>query len=122
VRKSIENFKKLCEDFRQFSFDERGGGSNYYCNDQVRCYFSNNSDHTNVEIAGFEINFFNSPEIGFPIHKVDMIDNIIIEYRGKLNVLIAEYNKRTEQEIQEAKVIEIDSLEKRLNELKDGSK
>ena len=122
MRKSIENFKKLCEDFRQFSFDERGGGSNYYCNEQVRCYFATGSDHTSVTIAEIEVSFFTRPTLSLPIHKVDMIDNIIIEYRGKLNVLIAEYNKRTEQEIQEAKVIEIDSLEQRLNELKDGSK
>jgi|APSaa5957512576_1039674.scaffolds.fasta_scaffold135226_1 hypothetical protein len=118
-KKSLDNFKKLCENFRAFSWSDLNRSNKYYCDGKVWCYFADG--HSAVYIDYFELHFHSTPRIQFPIHRLGEIEAVTKKYQKKLNELIEERETRSIQAKKDEKEAAIKDLEKRLSELKETS-
>jgi len=120
--KALEN---LADRWKEYSLKVNGWETQEYYNYEegmkVRCYFSNEKDHINIEIEGISIAYFSPKKFGgLTYSKLRRLKDIITEYSNWLNELETEYIKKTQEELKKEKQIKIHYYEERLKELKEA--
>ena len=101
MEEQIKKFVDLCIKFKKFTYETNriDGWETIYKEDidnEVKCYFASNSDHTAVEINGIQIGFHNTP-------KIECYITLLTE--GNLKKTIKKYTKVLKQLKSELKQI-----------------
>lgn len=91
MKTQIDNLILLARDFRKFSWENYDWNTKYYLNSKVRCYFSNDNEHTSITIDWVVIYFYEDVikvEFTNPANiSIKRIENLVKKYSKKLKEL-----------------------------------